>query len=57
MAYAVADVLVFVGLLGVLWFVLYRLVTWWSRRHERNENDDLIRSVEEQLNKNLKKRG
>ena len=57
MAYTIADILVFISLLIVLWLVLYRLVLWWSRRRERTENDDIIRSVEEQLNKNLKKRG
>lgn len=56
MAYTIAEVLLFISLLVMLWFALYRLVGWWAQRRQRNENNDLIRSVEEQLNKNLKKR-
>ena len=56
MIYTIADILLFIGLLAVLWIVLYRTMRWWTQRNERSENADLIRSVEDQINQNVKKR-
>jgi uncharacterized protein YggT (Ycf19 family) len=54
MSYAWADILLFILLLAGLWFVLFRLYIWWATRRERRENDEIIRQIENGLNKTRK---
>ncbi len=51
MAYAWADIVLFVLLLGALWYALFWLYRWWATRRERRENADIIRQIENGLNK------
>ncbi len=55
MAYAVADILVFLMLMAGLWLALYSVVRWFARRRERRENADLIKQIENGLNKDKKR--
>ena len=51
MPYALADIILFLLLLAGLWFALYRLYVWWATRGERREKDDIIRQIEDGMNK------
>ncbi|MBI1801844.1 MAG: hypothetical protein HY259_08380 [Chloroflexi bacterium] len=51
MAYAVADILLFILLLAGLWLALFYGYRWLERRRERQENAQLIRMLENGLNK------
>lgn len=55
MAYAIADVLVFIMLLAGLWLALFYLYRWFAGRHERQESEQLIRQIENGLNKDRKR--
>ncbi len=56
MGYALADILLFVMLLIGLWLVLFWLYRWWARRREQQENAQIIRMIENGLNKDKKDR-
>jgi hypothetical protein len=47
---AYADIVLFLLVVGVLWYGLYRLYAWLATRHERQENAELIRQIESKLN-------
>jgi hypothetical protein len=47
---AYADIVLFALVLAVLWYGLFRLYVWLAKRHERQENAELIRQIESKLN-------
>lgn len=55
MPYAIADIVLFLMLLAGLWLAMFSLYRWWARRRERSENADLIKQIENGLNKDKKK--
>lgn len=52
MPYALADIVLFFLLLGALWYALFWLYRRWATRRERQEKADIIRQIENGLNKN-----
>ena len=56
MGYAFADIVLFIMLLVGLWFAVFSLYRWWARRRERRENAQIIRMIENGLNKDRKDR-
>ena len=56
MPYALPDILLFILLLVGLWFALYSVVRWWLQRGRRRESDQLIKQIENGLNKDRKTR-
>ncbi len=55
MAYALPDILLFILILALLWFALYSLARWFVRRRERRESQELIKQIENGLNKKSRK--
>jgi len=55
MAYALPDIILFALILTALWLVLYALVRWFVLRRQRRENQELIKQIENGLNKKNRK--
>ena len=55
MAYALPDILLFILLLVLLWLALFAVARWWAGRGRRRESRELIRQIENGLNKKNRK--
>ncbi len=50
MSYALADIVLFILLLVLLWLALFYAYLWFVRRRQRAESQQIIQLLEKRLN-------